>query len=121
VIEETMTTAQVAREEPRIAEAPQQAAARPRTLPPYAVVVLNDNDHTFDYVIEAFQKVFGYSKERAYQLTLQIHHRGRGIVWSGPKEVAELKVEQLRSVGPDFYASREVRYPLRAYIEPLPG
>lgn len=116
-----MPTAQAAIEETRAAEAPEQAASRPRTLPPYAVVVLNDNDHTFPYVIEAFQKVFGYSAERAYQLTLQIHHQGRGIVWSGPKEVAELKVEQLRSLGPDFYALRQVRYPLRAYIEPLPG
>jgi ATP-dependent Clp protease adaptor protein ClpS len=114
-------TAQAAIEEPHAAEAPQRAAARPRTLPPYAVVVLNDNDHTFPYVIEAFQKVFGYNAERAYQLTLQIHRQGRGIVWSGPKEVAELKVEQLRGLGPDFYASRQVRYPLRAYIEPLPG
>lgn len=116
-----MSTSQATLEVPPIAEAPEEAASRPRLLPPYAVVVLNDNDHSFPYVIEAFQKVFGYSKERAYQLTLQIHHQGRGIVWSGPKEVAELKVEQLRSVGPDFYASREVRYPLRAYIEPLPG
>jgi ATP-dependent Clp protease adaptor protein ClpS len=97
------------------------ATGEPQLLPPHAVVVFNDDLHTFPYVIETFMKVFGYSKEKSYMLALQIHTNGRGIVWSGTKELAELKVEQIRSAGPDFYAARKVDFPLRAIVEPLPG
>ena len=94
---------------------------RPKLLPPYAVVVLNDEDHTFQYVIDTFIKVFGYRTEKAFQLTVQIHEQGRSVVWSGPKEVAELKRDQIRGAGPDFYAERKIEYPLGVLIEPLPG
>ena len=99
----------------------QRRPPKPKKLPPYAVVVLNDEQHTFDYVMETFRKVFGYSPEKCYQLTLAIHNDGRGIVWSGPKEVAELKRDQIRGVGPDFYAQTKVEFPLGVLIEPLPG
>jgi ATP-dependent Clp protease adaptor protein ClpS len=96
-------------------------APQPRRLPPYAVVVYNDDRHTFDYVIETFGKVFGHNRQRAAQLAWSIHREGRGIVWSGPKEVAELKRDQVRSAGPDLHASPPVKFPLRVDIEPLPG
>ena len=82
--------------------------------------MLNDDAHTFQYVVESFIKVFGYELEKAFQLTEAIHHSGRGIVWSGPKEVAELKRDQLRSAGTDFYAEPFVKTPLGVLIEPLP-
>lgn len=66
-------------------------------------------------------KVFGYGEEKSYQLTLSVHEAGRGIVWSGSKEVAELKCELIRSAGPDLYAEKKVDFPLRATVEPLPG
>jgi len=107
---------------PAIEEDQQQkpSSARPRRQPPYAVVVFNDEDHTFQYVIESLMKVFGYPQERCYQLTLQIHQQGRGIVWSGTRELAELKRDQLRSAGPDFFAAKKVDFPLQATVEPLP-
>jgi ATP-dependent Clp protease adaptor protein ClpS len=94
---------------------------KPKLLPPYAVIVLNDDAHTFQYVVETFTKVFGYQPEKAFQLTAEIHRNGRGIVWSGPKEVAELKCDQIRSAGTDFYANPLVKSPLGVLIEPLPG
>ncbi len=99
----------------------QKSPAKPRPLPPHAVVVLNDDVHSFDYVIETFQKVFGYSTEKCAKLALDIHRQGRGIVWSGSKEVAELKCDQVRSAGPDIYASHKVDSPLGVLVEPLPG
>ena len=51
----------------------------------------------------------------------QIHTAGRGIVWSGALEVAELKRDQIRSAGPDFYAMKKVDLPLNVTIEPLSG
>lgn len=95
--------------------------AKPKQQPPYAVVVLNDEAHTFQYVIETFSKVFGYSREKSHQLALTIHHQGRGVVWSGAREVAELKRDQIRGAGPDHYATRKVAGPLGVSIEPLPG
>jgi len=97
------------------------APARPKTLPPYAVIVYNDEEHTFQYVIETFCKVFGYSAGKSLALATHIHCHGRGIVWSGSKEVAELKQDQIRSAGPDFYATHKVDFPLGVTIEPLPG
>jgi len=97
------------------------ADAAPRRQPPYAVVLFNDDEHTFLYVIETLMKVFGYPLEKCYSLTLKVHNEGKGIVWSGAREVAELKRDQIRSAGPDFYAANKVTFPLRVTIEPLPG
>jgi ATP-dependent Clp protease adaptor protein ClpS len=96
------------------------SSTRPKKQPPYAVVLFNDDDHTFQYVMETLMKVFGYPEERCFQLTLQVHEHGRGIVWSGTRELAELKRDQVHSAGPDFYAEKKISYPLGVTIEPLP-
>lgn len=95
--------------------------ATPKRQPPYAVVLFNDDEHSFQYVIETLMKVFGYPLERSYSLTVQVHNEGKGIVWSGSREVAELKRDQIRSAGPDFYALQKVDFPLGVTVEPLPG
>ena len=97
------------------------SASKPKQLPPYAVVVIHDDLHSFQYVIETFRKVFGYAGLKCLLLAVKIHTCGRSIVWSGAKEVAELKRDQIRSAGPDFYASKKVEFPLGVVIEPLPG
>lgn len=94
---------------------------KPKKQPPYAVVVHNDEDHTWQYVIEVLQRVCGHNEERAFLLTSKVHFEGRAAVWSGPKEVAELKRDQIRGFGPDFFAPQAVRYPLGVTIEPMPG
>ena len=94
---------------------------KPKKQPPYAVVLFNDNDHTFEYVVDSLMKVFGYPYEKSFLLTTQVHVGGRAIVWSGTRELAELKRDQLRSRGPDFHAEKKVGYPLIVTIEPLPG
>jgi ATP-dependent Clp protease adaptor protein ClpS len=103
------------------AQAAEALPGKPQRLPPYAVIVYNDELHTFAYVIETFKKVFGYTDEKCHALVLAIHNAGKGIVWSGPKEVAELKRDLIRSAGPDFYAEKKVDFPLGVTIEPLPG
>jgi ATP-dependent Clp protease adaptor protein ClpS len=99
---------------------PKPADPKPKFQPPYAVVVLNDNDHTFEYVIEGLMRFCGHSAEKAFKLAEQIHRTGRAAVWTGTMEVAELKRDQLRGMGPDFYAKRVVTYPLGVLIEPMP-
>jgi ATP-dependent Clp protease adaptor protein ClpS len=100
---------------------PEPGRPKPKRLPPYAVVVLNDDLHTFEYVMETFKKVFGYDTPKCFLLAKTIHEQGRAVVWSGSKEVAELKRDQIRSAGPDFYASKKVEFPLGVLLEPLPG
>jgi len=62
---------------------------------PWNVVVHNDPVNLMSYVTMVFQKVFGYSKEKAEHHMLEVHHKGRSIVWTGAREQAELYVQQL--------------------------
>jgi ATP-dependent Clp protease adaptor protein ClpS len=64
------------------------------------VIVLNDDHNTFDHVASTLARVVpGVSLDRGYQLAEQIHTGGRAVVWTGPKETAELYWEQLDSAG----------------------
>jgi ATP-dependent Clp protease adaptor protein ClpS len=90
---------------------------RTRRLPPYNVVILNDEEHTFEYVIELLTKLFAHSLTRAKELTWEIHSRGRAIVYTTHKEKAELKRDQVLAYGADPRMSIS-KAPLRCYIEP---
>ncbi len=78
-----------------ISSTKKQKKSKIRRIPPYNVVLLNDDDHTMDFVVEVLSKVFGYKMERCVQLTLHAHVTGRCVIWTGTKELAELKVEQI--------------------------
>lgn len=67
------------------------------TAPPWNVVVHNDPVNLMSYVSRVFRKVFGYSKERAEKHMLEVHKKGKSILWSGERERAELYVQQLQS------------------------
>ena len=95
--------------------------SKPKKQPPYAVIVHNDEKHTWPYVIDVLQRVCGHSHARAVELTSQVHYQGKAHVWSGALEVAELKRDQIRGFGKDFYAAQAVTFPLGVTIEPLPG
>ena len=62
---------------------------------PWQVVVHNDPINLMSYVTMVFQKVFGFSREKAEKHMLEVHQKGRSIVWSGVRERAELYVQQL--------------------------
>jgi ATP-dependent Clp protease adaptor protein ClpS len=62
---------------------------------PWQVVVHNDPVNLMSYVTMVFQKVFGFTRERAEKHMLEVHHQGRSVVWSGLRERAELYVQQL--------------------------
>jgi ATP-dependent Clp protease adaptor protein ClpS len=105
---------------PRRKSRDEAADGKPKRQPPWVVIVHNDDFHTFPYVIEVLQRVCGHNLQRAFLLTNQVHHAGKAPVWSGPQEVAELKRDQIRGFGDDFYADRPVKFPLGVTIEPLP-
>lgn len=62
---------------------------------PWNVVVHNDPVNLMSYVTRVFVRVFGFSEERAKKHMLEVHHKGRSIVWSGAREKAEFYVQQL--------------------------
>ena len=62
---------------------------------PWNVVVHNDPVNLMTYVSRVFEKVFGYSRERAEKHMMEVHQQGRSIVWTGIRERAEAYVEQL--------------------------
>ncbi|HMS88262.1 MAG TPA: ATP-dependent Clp protease adapter ClpS [Acidimicrobiales bacterium] len=66
---------------------------------PWIVLVWNDPINTMEYVALVFQKLFGFSKEKANQLMLQVHNNGRAVVSSGPRDQAEVDVFRLHEHG----------------------
>lgn len=62
---------------------------------PWNVVVHNDPVNLMSYVTMVFQKVFGYTRERAERHMLEVHQEGRSIVWTGSREPAEHYVQLL--------------------------
>jgi ATP-dependent Clp protease adaptor protein ClpS len=66
---------------------------------PWIVLVWNDPINLMSYVAFVFQKLFGYSKEKAEQLMLDVHLKGRAVVSSGPRERAEIDVFRLHEHG----------------------
>lgn len=76
-------------------------ASKPQQLPPYNVILLNDDDHTYEYVIQLLRSVFGYTEEKGYQLAKLVDESKRAVVYTSHKELAELKREQIQSFGTD--------------------
>ena len=66
---------------------------------PWIVLVWNDPINLMSYVTFVFQKVFGYSLEKATELMLDVHHKGRAVVSNGTREKAELDVFRLHEHG----------------------
>ncbi len=91
-----------------------------RRIPPYNVILFNDNDHTMEFVIEVLSKALRYNMERCFQLMMEAHGKGRAIVWTGPKEGAELKAEQIQTFHETLQGGRALG-PLGVTIEPAEG
>ena len=107
---------QIATVEPAKKVEPRQ---RPKQEPPYHVVLLNDEEHTFEYVIEMMQRLFGYPQERGYQIALTVHTEDRAIVLTTTREHAELKRDQIHAYGADTRI-RGCKGSMSAVIEPAP-
>lgn len=74
--------------------------------PPYHVVLLNDDDHSYDYVILMLKDLFGHPVEKGFLLAREVDRTGRAIVLTTTMERAELKVEQIHAYGPDVSIPR---------------
>lgn len=70
---------------------------REKIAEPWQVVVLDDPVNLMEYVTRILIRIFGYSREKADALMMDVHTKGKAIVWSGGREKAEMYVNQLHS------------------------
>jgi ATP-dependent Clp protease adaptor protein ClpS len=66
---------------------------------PWVTIVWNDPINLMSYVTYVFQKLFGYSHEKATKLMLDVHHKGKAVVSSGTRERMEADVARLHAAG----------------------
>lgn len=67
--------------------------------PLWDVLVWNDPVNLMTYVVFVFQRVFGYNRELATKLMLEVHHQGKSLVATEPREKAEFHLSQLHGYG----------------------
>lgn len=98
---------------------PRTEAAEPRVLlaPRWHVVLLDDDDHTYDYVIEMLARLFGHSLPTAFRMAEEVDRTGRVIVWTAHRELAELRQEQIHGYGADPRIARSAGS-MSAVLEP---
>ena len=80
-------------------EASEETAAVPEPDVPWVTLVHNDPVNLMSYVTYVFQAYFGYSKDKAHSLMLDVHHKGRAVVSSGSREEMERDVQAMHGYG----------------------
>jgi len=90
-----------------------------RLIPPWHVVLLNDDDHSFDYVIAMLAGVFGFPAQKGFKHAEEVDSAGRTILITTSREHAELKQEQCHSFGPDPLVPH-CKGSMTCVIEPAP-
>jgi len=75
----------------------EETVTQTRLAPPWKVIVHNDPITLMSYVVMVFQKLFGHPYAKAYRHMMEVHTSGRSIVWTGPREQAEVYVQKLHS------------------------
>lgn len=102
---------------PKVLPPPKKKPAPVEPEPLWHVILLNDDEHTFTYVIQMLTSIFGHSIERAAEMAINVHENGRVIVATVHKELAELRQEQIHEYGPDPDV-KDCPGSMRADIEP---
>lgn len=103
--------------ETRIDEA---TSLKSKPLTPWNVVLLDDDDHSYEYVIEMLQRLFGHSATAAYLMAREVDQTGRVIVFTTHRERAELERDRIHSYGADPRIYR-CKGSMSAIIEPAQG
>ena len=90
---------------------------REEHAPLFRVVLLDDNDHTYDYVIEMLQKIFIFTLEEAYRHAEEVDSTGRTVLITCEKPQAEFARDQIISYGADWRLERS-KGSMSAIVEP---
>ena len=94
-----------------------EVVERSQLVPLYRVVLLDDNDHTYDYVIEMLQGIFIFSLEQAYRHAEEVDRCGRTVLLTCELAEAEFGRDQIHAYGRDWRLERS-RGSMSAVVEP---
>ena len=86
--------------------------------PRYSVILWDDDDHTYDYVIRMMQELFGFNQDQAWQIAACVDNSGRAVCLTTTLEHAELKRDQIHAFGADTHLSR-CKGAMFSTIEPI--
>ncbi len=89
-----------------------------RLAPRWNVILWNDDDHTYEYVIEMLRALFGFPPEKGFRHAKEVDTTGRTILMTTSKEHAELKRDQIHAYGADPRIAR-CKGSMSASIEPV--
>ena len=95
-------------------------ATRDAKVPLFHVVLLDDNDHTYDYVVEMMVRLFIKSESEAYQHAVEVDSAGRTIVITCEQTQAEFARDQIHAYGADWRMPK-CKGSMSAIIEPATG
>jgi ATP-dependent Clp protease adaptor protein ClpS len=91
--------------------------SKPKRQPRYHVVLWDDSDHSYEYVVRMMKELFGQPPEKGYEIAVQVDQFGRAICLTTTKEHAELKRDQIHAYGKDSLIAR-CKGSMSASIEP---
>jgi ATP-dependent Clp protease adaptor protein ClpS len=83
-----------------------QQAQRPKQQPRYHVVLWDDDDHSYEYVVIMMKQVFGHQFQQGFRIAKEVDSSGRAICLTTTKEHAELKRDQIQAFGKDDLIDR---------------
>lgn len=98
---------------------PADADKKPKRQPRYQVILWNDDDHSYEYVVAMLKQLFGYPTEKGYQFAKEVDTNGKVIVLTTTREHAELKRDQIHAFGKDELIAN-CAGSMSASIEPMP-
>ena len=93
---------------------------RPKQQPRYSVILWDDDDHSYEYVVIMMRQLFGLSFEKGLEVAKNVDSNGKAVCLTTTKEHAELKRDQIHAFGKDKYIER-CKGSMSASIEPVPG
>ncbi len=92
---------------------------KPRRQPRYHVILWNDDDHSFDYVIRMMKELFGHPETHGMSIAKEVDSSGKAVCLTTTMEHAELKRDQIKAYGRDRLIAR-CKGSMSASIEPAP-
>jgi ATP-dependent Clp protease adaptor protein ClpS len=106
--------------EPATQVRPKKQSPKSKRQPRYQVILWNDDDHTYQYVIYMMKKIFGHVESLGMKIASEVDRNGRAICLTTTREHAELKRDQIHAFGRDDLLDR-CKGSMSATIEPEPG
>ncbi len=86
---------------PSLPEIVEQPEVHEELEQPCHLILLDDDSHTYQYVIRMLGDLFGYSREKAFGIASVVDSQGQAILMTGAKDECRLKQDQIHAYGPD--------------------